>query len=157
MPCDRISAEWGAQRIKGLSIRKAITHFLSKSDRRDGDIAQKGTETSLIEQFLCPKLGPGQMWEKIARHVQQMGGEIITNFDVTSVEVQNGQVVAAGGHGSDGTSRRITGDYLFSTTSVKELMRAMVEGGSGVPENVREVAKKLQYSEGKVSRWNSHL
>ena len=90
VPCDKISAEWGAQRIKGLSIRKAIAHFLKQSGK-SGDIAQKGTETSLIEQFLYPKFGPGQMWEKIAAQVEQMGGEIITNFNVTSVEVRDGQ------------------------------------------------------------------
>ncbi len=145
VPCDHISAEWGAQRIKGLSIRKAIAHFLKQSSKPDGDIAQKGTETSLIEQFLYPKLGPGQMWEKIATRIQEMGGEIITNFNITSVEVKDGQVVAVGGHSSDGSTRHFAGDYFFSTTSVKELVQAMVEGGSQVPENVREVAENLQY------------
>ncbi len=145
VPCDQISAEWGAQRIKGLSIRKAIAHFLKQSSKPAGDIAQKGTETSLIEQFLYPKLGPGQMWEKIATRIEQMGGEIITNFDITSVEVKDGEVVAVGGHSSDGTARRFAGDHFFSTTSVKELVQAMVEGGSRVPENVREVAENLQY------------
>jgi protoporphyrinogen oxidase len=145
VPCDQISAEWGAQRIKGLSIRKAIAHFLKQSSNPSGDIAQKGTETSLIEQFLYPKLGPGQMWEKIATRVQEMGGEIIINFDITSVEEKDGQVVAVSGHDSDGTPRRFAGDYFFSTTSVKELVQAMVEGGTTVPENVRDVAAHLQY------------
>jgi len=144
VPCGKISAEWGAQRIKGLSIRKAIAHFLKQSGK-NGDIAQKGTETSLIEQFLYPKFGPGQMWEKIAARVQEMGGEVITNFDVTSVEVKDGHIVAVGGQASDGTARRFTGDHFFSTTSVKELVQAMVAGGSSVPSNVREVAGNLQY------------
>ena len=147
VPCDQISAEWGAQRIKGLSIRKAIAHFLKQSGKPVGDIAQKGTETSLIEQFLYPKLGPGQMWEKIATRVQEMGGEIITNFNITSVEVKDGQVVAVERQRLRTVSeRRFPGDYFFSTTSVKELVRAMVEGGSSVPENVREVAEKLAVS-----------
>ena len=159
VPCHKISAEWGAQRIKGLSIRKAIAHFLQKSGK-DGGIAQKGTETSLIEQFLYPKYGPGQMWEKIARRVQEMGGEIIPNFDVTSMEVRDGCVVAVSGRASppqhandgraedpasDGSVRRFAGDYFFSTTSVKELIEAMVKGESPVPQNVREVAEKLEY------------
>ena len=54
-------------------------------------------------------------------------------------------MVAVSGHASDGTVRRFTGDYFFSTTSVKELVQAMVEGGSSVPENVREVAANLEY------------
>ncbi len=144
VPCHKISAEWGAQRIKGLSIRKAIAHFLQKSGK-DGGIAQKGTETSLIEQFLYPKFGPGQMWEKIARRVQEMGGEIVTHCDITSMEVRDGRVVAVTGKLADGSVRRFTGDYFFSTTSVKELIEAMVNGGSPVPQNVREVAEKLEY------------
>src|SRR5579863_4662809 len=58
VPCDQISAEWGAQRIKGLSITKAVTHFLKSAfgKKASGDIAQKGTETSLIEKFMYPKL-----------------------------------------------------------------------------------------------------
>src|SRR6202012_4659772 len=68
VPCDQISAEWGAQRIKGLSLRTAIAHFLKKtfSRKKSSGIAQKGTETSLIERFLYPKLGPGQLWEHVA-------------------------------------------------------------------------------------------
>jgi len=159
VPCHKINAEWGAQRIKGLSIRKAIAHVLQKSGK-DSGIAQKGTETSLIEQFLYPKYGPGQMWEKIARRVEEMGGEIVTNFNVTSMEVRDGRVVAvsgqasppqhandghAGDPASDGSVRRFAGDYFFSTTSVKELIEAMVQGNSPVPPNVREVAEKLEY------------
>ena len=68
-PARQISAEWGAQRIKGLSITKALRHIFRKSSgaAARGDVAQKGTETSLIEQFLYPKLGPGQMWENVAQ------------------------------------------------------------------------------------------
>jgi protoporphyrinogen oxidase len=144
VPCDKISAEWGAQRIKGLSIRKALMHFLKQSGKSK-DIAQKETETSLIEQFLYPKLGPGQMWEKVAAHVQGMGGEVVTNFNVTAVEMKGGNVVAITGRFSDGTERRYAGDYFFSTTSVKELVQAMADGGSPVPPNVCEVAANLQY------------
>jgi protoporphyrinogen oxidase len=146
VPCDRISAEWGAQRIKGLSIRKAIQHFLKQSaGKKNSDIAQKGTETSLIEQFLYPKFGPGQLWEKVAGRVVQMGGEVITNFEVTAVEVVDGRVAAVRGRDADGNERRITGDYFFSTTSVKELVAAFGAGGARVPDNVREVAGALQY------------
>ena len=67
-PCDKISAEWGAQRIKGLSLTTALKHFLRKAFTRktpqaagtQSDVAQKGTDTSLIERFLYPKFGPGQ-------------------------------------------------------------------------------------------------
>jgi protoporphyrinogen oxidase len=144
VPCDKISAEWGAQRIKGLSIRKALMHFLKQSGKSK-DIAQKETETSLVEQFLYPKFGPGQMWEKVAARVQEMGGEVITNFNITAVALKDGHVASVSGVGADGNARSFAGDYFFSTTSVKELVRAMSDGGGQVPPNVREVAAGLQY------------
>ncbi|MCU1320292.1 MAG: amine oxidase, partial [Edaphobacter sp.] len=66
--CSEISAEWGAQRIKGLSLTTAVKHFLKKSLSRDKreDLSQKGTDTSLIERFMYPKFGPGQLWEHVA-------------------------------------------------------------------------------------------
>ena len=77
-PATEISAEWGAQRIKGLSIWKTLQHAFGRSFRRRsrGDLAQKSTQTSLIEQFLYPKFGPGQMWEEVSRQNPEMGGEI---------------------------------------------------------------------------------
>ncbi len=106
------------------------------------DIAQKGTETSLIEQFLYPKFGPGQMWEEVARKIVALGGEIVTGFDVTGVEIENGRVAAVNGKGTDGISRRYAGDFFFSTTSVQELVRALP---TDVPAEVREIAEGLQY------------
>ena len=76
VPCNHISAEWGEQRIKGLSVTKTVLHFISQAFRSSTDLAQKEIETSLIEQFLYPKFGPGQMWEEVARQVCAMGGEI---------------------------------------------------------------------------------
>ena len=76
VPCQEISAEWGAQRIKGLSVAKAIGHALAKPFRSSADAAQKQTETSLIERFLYPKFGPGQMWEEVASRVSERGGHI---------------------------------------------------------------------------------
>src|SRR5258708_22661796 len=61
-PCEEISAEWGAQRIKGLSLTTAVKHFLKKTfGKREKILSQKGTDTSLIERFLYPKSGPGQL------------------------------------------------------------------------------------------------
>src|SRR5438876_438422 len=78
VPCTQIVAEWGAQRIKELSIWKTVKHVLMKKiQRNSSDVAQKQTETSLIEKFLYPKLGPGQMWEELARKVRNLGGTII--------------------------------------------------------------------------------
>jgi protoporphyrinogen oxidase len=143
VPCDRISAEWGAQRIKGLSIRKAIAHFVRQAvSRGDSDLAQKKTETSLIEQFLYPKFGPGQMWEEVARKIVAAGGEIITEFEANGVEARDGRVVAVTGVDAQHNARRFAGDYFFSTTSIQELARAM---GDAVPGSIREISEGLQY------------
>ena len=73
VPCELISAEWGAQRVKGLSLLGVVKHAFGALFRRRGNIAQKDVETSLIEQFLYPKYGPGQMWERVADLVRQGG------------------------------------------------------------------------------------
>jgi protoporphyrinogen oxidase len=142
--CDQIGPEWGAQRIKGLSVRKAIAHFLRQSVNKSSraDVAQKGTETSLIEQFLYPKFGPGQMWDEVARKVAAAGGEIITGLNVTGVESSEGRVVAVTAIDAENQTRRFSGDYFFSTTSVQELVRAL---GDTAPAPVRDVAGNLQY------------
>ena len=74
VPCEQISAEWGAQRIKGLSIKNTLLHLAKKLGKRSSDLRQKDTETSLIEQFLYPKLGPGQLWEVVSRESEGARG-----------------------------------------------------------------------------------
>ena len=83
--CTQIKPEWGAQRIKGLSVTTALVHAVKKLAGLDASLAQKETETSLIGQFLYPKLGPGQLWEEVARLIVQRGGENQLNFEVTGM------------------------------------------------------------------------
>jgi protoporphyrinogen oxidase len=143
VPCNQIGAEWGVQRIKGLSILEAIRHFLkSSTDRPHEGASQKTTETSLIEQFLYPKFGTGQMWEEVARKILAQGGEILTGQDVNGVEILDGKVVSVTAQDASGHARRFTGDYFFSTTSVQELVRAM---GNTVPAVIKELSEGLQY------------
>ncbi len=142
VPCHQISAEWGEQRIKGLSITKAILHFLRPAAKKTSDVAQKGTETSLIEQFLYPKFGPGQMWEIVARKITQMGGQIITGFDVTGIHCEDGSVRSVSGIDGCGQARSFDGDYILSTMPVQELVRAL---DTPVPAQVREVSDGLLY------------
>ena len=127
VPCTEISAEWGAQRIKGLSLRAVVGHFLSKTFRssKAGDIAQKQTQTSLIEKFLYPKLGPGQLWEHVADLVCRDGGEIRYGIQVDRINVHDHRVASV--EGVDGSGRRVTiaGDYFFSTMPVRDLIRGI--------------------------------
>src|SRR6266436_1091089 len=94
VPCKEISAEWGAQRIKGLSVSKAIAHALASPFRNSSDTDQKRTETSLIERFLYPKFGPGQMWEEVARRVTELGGAIHLRQRVVAIERAADKVVS---------------------------------------------------------------
>jgi protoporphyrinogen oxidase len=145
--CQKIPAEWGAQRLKGISIGKALAHagkrLTRKSNGQGADVHQKGTETSLIERFLYPKFGPGQLWEEVARQVVESGGVIRMNQEVKGIEVRDGQVTAIRVvNQSTGQTERIEGDYFFSTMPVKDLVAGMV---GDVPQKVREVAAGLQY------------
>ncbi len=142
VPCHEISAEWGAQRIKGLSITKTVMHMLKKTFSRARDIRQKDTETSLIEQFLYPKLGPGQLWEVVAEKIKALGGEIITEFDVDKLHADGNRLVSLSGRDKAGNRRDFAGDYFFSTMPVQELINSL---DAPVPVDVREVSDGLQY------------
>ena len=144
VPCDQISAEWGAQRIKGLSLRTAVAHFLKKTlgRKNSSGIAQKETETSLIERFLYPKLGPGQLWEHVADLIATMGGEVRLGWRVDRLHVENDRVVALQATGPDGTSHTFSADYVFSTMPVRELIRAL---DVDVPPDILTVADGLLY------------
>ena len=126
--CRDISAEWGAQRIKGLSVTKAIIHFVKQLVPRTGssDIAQKGTETSLIEQFLYPKLGPGQMWDAVAERVCAMGGEVKTGYNVQKILTDGRRIRAIEAIDAEtGVAHTFEGDYFFSTMPMQELVRGL--------------------------------
>jgi protoporphyrinogen oxidase len=144
VPCNEISAEWGAQRIKGLSLKGVVTHFLKKTfvRERSGDIAQKKTETSLIEKFLYPKLGPGQLWEHAADLVRKGGGEIHFGVHIDRINVEGNKVVSV--EGRDEAGKRVTyaGDYFFSTMPIRDLVRGL---SAPVPAEVTEVAEGLMY------------
>jgi protoporphyrinogen oxidase len=143
VPCDRISAEWGAQRIKGLSAWAALMHALRKVFKSGGgDCGLKGTETSLIEQFLYPKFGPGQMWEEVARRIIEMGGEIHTDCRAERVITDQWQVKALETTNSTGDRRTFEGDYFFSTAPVQEIMRSF---DVAPPKNVLAVSDGLVY------------
>jgi protoporphyrinogen oxidase len=184
VPCDQIPAEWGAQRIKGVSISKAIEHAVKELTKKKAkavteesdisrdaaarenitreNVAQKETETSLIEQFFYPKYGPGQLWEEVARQVQEMGGVIYMQHDVKKVHVDGEKVVAVTAvNAQTGEELYLKGDYFFSTMPVKELIADIEAAGASstesilghgnanvkgiVPEDVKAIASGLQY------------
>ncbi|MGN6420059.1 MAG: NAD(P)/FAD-dependent oxidoreductase [Pseudobacter sp.] len=142
VPCSKISAEWGAQRIKKISLSKVLAHALLPG-KKNGDIAQKGTETSLIERFLYPKFGPGQLWEAVARDIEERGGKILMHQDVQQLTQTNNRITSVTSTDKrTGKTQTFEGEYFFSTMPVQEL----IAGLSGeIPGAVREVAAGLQY------------
>ncbi|WAC06559.1 MAG: NAD(P)/FAD-dependent oxidoreductase [Thermodesulfobacteriota bacterium] len=143
IPCTAIKPEWGAQRIKGLSLTKTFIHAFKKIFKKKSSIGQKNTETTLIERFLYPKYGPGQMWETVAQIIKEKGGEIYTNQMVKGLMVDREKVVSV--EVDDLREKRtyqVTGDFFFSTMAVKDLVAA-IKGY--VPDHVRNVAAGLVY------------
>lgn len=136
--CSEIPADWGAQRIKGISIMNVLKDAVSKIFRgKDTSIGQKDKETSLIEQFLYPKFGPGQLWEQVAEDVKSMGGQIYLNSEIKNLEFENDKITAIWVNGE-----KIVGDYFFSTMP----MRDLIKGFKGeIPQNVKDVADGLMY------------
>jgi protoporphyrinogen oxidase len=136
-----ISASWGEQRIKGLSLSKAVFAVLKKPFVKKGSIAQKNVETSLIEQFFYPKKGPGQLWETLASEIEAMGGEIRFCAKAVGVNIENGRVVSLAVE-KDGERQTLTGDYFLSSMPVKDLATAM---GGAMPPEVKKIAEGLPY------------
>lgn len=130
-----LSADWGAQRVKGLSLWKAFADAVSKPFRKKG----AEVETSLIEQFVYPKKGPGQLWEALADEVRSLGGEIRMHAPVRGIQLGDGKIEAV--TLEDGST--VTGDYYISSMPIKDLVEGM--GKENVPEAVYEVATSLPY------------
>jgi protoporphyrinogen oxidase len=139
--CREISAEWGAQRIKGLSVTKALAHAV-KSPFRRSDTSQKETETSLIERFLYPKLGPGQMWEEVANRVRQLGGEIHLGHRVIGIQREGYLVTGIQVRDDEKNSVRVVPcSHLISTIPVRDLTKFL----DAEDPSVARIARGLPY------------
>jgi protoporphyrinogen oxidase len=143
VPCEEISAEFGAQRIKALSLRKAVLHMLKQAVPAAPRRARQATETSLIERFLYPKFGPGQLWEEVAARVRAGGGEVRMLHAAEGVRT-------AGGRATEVVVRdlamnrtyALAADYVISTMPVKDLVAGL---DPPAPEEVRRIATELPY------------
>jgi protoporphyrinogen oxidase len=134
-----IDASWGKQRVKGLSIKAILKDIFGKLFH----VKNRKVETSLIEEFSYPKLGPGQMWETVATKIEELGGKIVFNAKVDQITLN-----------SDSTSIKsflytsendmqygVTSDYIISSMPLKDL----VTGMSTVPSDILKIAKGLPY------------
>ena len=124
-----ISPEWGAQRVKGLSLWKALVNiFIPKGGKR---------ETSLIDEFLYPKRGPGQLWEAMADRLRDIGVEVRLGAKVVKVAGDGGTVRSVVLESGE----RIDCDAVFSSMPVKDLVAAI----GNAPEEVARIASELPY------------
>lgn len=143
VPCHQISPEWGQQRIKGLSIKRAVVDAARAFWARDRSLPQKEIETSLIRQFLYPKLGPGQLWEEVARLIRAKGGELHLNHTVVGLNTDKQRVTEVSVRNElEGEVHQVRGDYFFSSMPVKDLAGAIAPSA---PDDVLEVAQGLVY------------
>lgn len=138
-----ISADWGAQRVKGLSISAIIKDVFTKLF---GKKNSQQVETSLIEEFWYPKYGPGQLWECAADEVVSMGGKLIKQAHVDNVQFPDENHVIVEymdtSENNEGIRKQLTGNIVISSMPLKDLVYSM---GKIVPEPVRAIAQGLPY------------
>lgn len=132
-----ISADWGAQRVKGLSIRAILKDILRKALPGKSNTAE---ETSLIEEFWYPKFGPGQLWETAAQEFEAMGGVIRKNCKVLGLRTE-GAFITQVLYDEHGIQKSMSADYILSSMPIKDL----IEGMNDVPEEIRRIAVGLPY------------
>ncbi|MFL6139053.1 MAG: NAD(P)/FAD-dependent oxidoreductase [Frankiaceae bacterium] len=124
VPASEIQADWAAQRIKNMSLATAVIRSLLPKRKRT-DV------TSLIEEFQYPKHGPGMMWERCRDLVEARGGTVVLGARVTSVERQDGRVVAV--HAVlDGEPRRYPCDHVVSSMPLGSFVHALDPGDPAV-------------------------
>ncbi len=132
-----IDASWGAQRTKGLSIMGILKDFFGKLFK----VKNRKVNTSLIEEFKYPKLGPGQLWDVTAAEVEKLGGTIIKNAKVTRVHKNANNVLTSLTYEKDGQELTMEGDYFISSMPVRDL----VGGMNDVPADAARIAAGLPY------------
>jgi len=134
VPVKDIAPDWGAQRVKGLSLTKAVGEMLRKAFRP----GYNTSEATLIEQFHYPKRGPGQLWEAMADEIRALGGEIRFKSGVTGISLESNQVTGV----IINNDEALPADYVLSTMPIKDLVEAM---GDAPPAPVKETAAALPY------------
>ena len=134
----KISPEWGAQRVKGLSITAILKDMWGKALKKEN----RQIETSLIEEFAYPKFGPGQLWELTANEIQKRNGKIITNSKVINIHKNNkNQIIGISYKTESGEIVDETCDYVISSMPIKDL----IEGMNDVPKRYIDIASGLPY------------
>ena len=133
-----ISADWGSQRVKGLSITAVIKDMF----RKIFNPKSNKVETSLIEQFWYPKYGPGQLWENLADEIEKNGGKILKQHSVQKINLKENKITSVECV-CDGKIEVFEGDIFISSMPLKDLVEDMKE--EPVPEDIKNIATGLPY------------
>lgn len=136
-PPREIDASWGAQRVKGLSIVAVLRDIFGKIFKKKN----RTVETSLIEEFQYPKLGPGQLWEVTAKEIEKLGGIIVKNAKVVKLHKNAENRIDAVIYEKDGKEYSEEGDFVVSSMPLKDLTAGM----NDVPEDASRIAAGLPY------------
>ena len=148
-----ISADWGAQRVKGLSIMGVLKNAFQRLLPKKRDNSE--VETSLIEEFWYPKYGPGQLWETVESNCENAGVKVVTDAKVVEVRQDDGHIASVVTEAVDGTRTEWNADTFISSMPVKDLVeaidaagedeQAVADGSKIAPAAVTEVAEGLPY------------
>lgn len=141
----QISADWGAQRVKGLSIMKVLQNAFQRvfgRKRSSGEV-----ETSLIEEFWYPKLGPGQLWTTVEQRVVEMGGHVLTDSLVDAINTEDGRIASITYRDldHDGAEKTLTADDFISSMPLKDLLEAFNRSAAPAPKDMTAIAEGLPY------------
>ena len=134
-----LSADWAAQRIKSLDLWVVIRNALlpQRKTRRRGEIV-----TTLIDKFRYPRLGPGQVWERVAEISASRGYPVVLGQAIRSVKHENGAVTAVVATDAAGDSHTYSGTDFISSIPIRELAARL---DPPAPERVRTAANRLGY------------
>ncbi|MBT1165512.1 NAD(P)/FAD-dependent oxidoreductase [Bifidobacterium simiarum] len=138
-----ISADWGAQRVKGLSILGVLKNAFSKLMPKKRD--SKNVETSLIEEFWYPKLGPGQLWETVEHNCVEAGVNVITDAKVVRIDQAGGHIASVTYRDSEGHETTLEADDFISSMPIKDLVTAVDASDQPAPKDMTAIATGLPY------------
>ena len=134
-----ISADWGAQRVKGISIKAVIKDMFNK---KFGKKNKKNTETSLIEQFWYPKYGPGHLWETVAKKDEELGAKIIMGAKVSTIKFSDGKAKSVS-YIKDGKEVNLDADIVVSSMPMNDLINSFKD--IDVAEDIKKIANGLPF------------
>ncbi|KAM3100934.1 NAD(P)/FAD-dependent oxidoreductase [Phormidesmis sp. 146-12] len=131
IPCNKIQADWAAQRIKGLSLMTAVINALFKTNH---------TKT-LIKEFDYPILGPGMMWERFQAAVEEQGGEVSLDAGVTQLKREGNRIQSVTVR-QNGATIELSGDHFISSMPISALIQRL---DPPPPNEVLQAANALNY------------